>query len=207
MAAVAGGGADGERALSLLYDRYRSAVYGLALRVTCDGGAAEEVLQDTFWSLWRHAGSYEPGRVRFGTWLLRIARNRAITELRSRGARPALERARRVGSAGSCGGGGEREEVPAVEQADTAASPFEQTWQVHQRRVIGQALLALPPAQAQALELAYFAGLSHAQIAAAQGAPLSTVKMRLALALKQLAAHLEGSGLIADLPRAGHLAA
>ena len=202
MAAVARAGPDAEWALSLLYDRYRGAVYGLALRVTGSVPDAEEVLQDTFWNLWRHAGGYEPGRVRFATWLLRIAHNRAISELRRRGTRPPADR---IGSGGSGGSGSE--DVPAVEEADTAPSAFEQTWQAHLRQVLRQALLTLPPEQAHALELAYFGGLSHTQIAAAQGAPPSTVKTRLAMALKKLAVHLERSGLGAATPATAATAA
>ena len=199
MAAVAGGGPAAEWALSHLFDRYRGAVYGLALRVTGSAPDAEEVLQDTFWSLWRHAGRYEPGRVRFATWLLRIAHNRAVSELRRRGTRPPRDR---FGSGGASGGS-EETDMPVVEQADAAPSPFQQAWQAHLRQAIRQALLALPPEQAHALELAYFGGLTHTQIAAAQGAPPSTVKTRLALALKKLAVHLERSGLGAAAPADG----
>ena len=69
-------------------ERYAGAVYGLAVRMLGDESAAEEVLQEAFWRVWRYAGNYQPGRVRFVTWLLRIATNLAISEQRKRARRP-----------------------------------------------------------------------------------------------------------------------
>ena len=79
---------EAEAALAELYQRYAGAVYGLALRMLSDAPGAEEVLQETFWRLWRYAGNYQAGRVRFVTWLLRVATNLAISEQRKRARRP-----------------------------------------------------------------------------------------------------------------------
>ena len=105
-----------EAALAVLYERYAGAVYGLAVRMLGDAAAAEEVLQEAFWRVWRYAGNYEPGRVRFVTWLLRIATNLAISEQRKRARRPAHlvpdapGEPRRIG--GRAGHGGRRRSRP-----------------------------------------------------------------------------------------------
>src|SRR5262245_29672020 len=88
VARLAAQDAAAEAALAELYDRYSGAVYGLALRMLSERTVAEEVRQETFWRLWRFAARYEPGRVRFITWLLRVATNLAISEQRRRGRRP-----------------------------------------------------------------------------------------------------------------------
>ena len=79
-----------QAALETLYGRYAAAVHGLALRIVGDPGLAENLVQETFCRLWVHAGHYQPGRVRFATWLLRMARNLAISELRYAARRPRL---------------------------------------------------------------------------------------------------------------------
>jgi RNA polymerase sigma-70 factor (ECF subfamily) len=172
-----------QEALATLYDRYSAAVYGLVRRMLGDVGLAEEVLQETFWRLWQHAASYEPGRVRFATWLFRIASNLAIGEIRRAARRP-----RPVASSGS----GSDVSPPAALAALPDPDPDvpDQVWAGEQRRTIQAGLGTLPAEQRQALELAYFGGLSHAEIAAMQAAPLSTVKTRLALGLRKLATFL-----------------
>lgn len=181
-----------ERALAELYNRYSGAVHGLARRMLSDEGLAEEVLQETFWRVWRAADQYEPGRVRFGTWLLRITTNLAISERRRIARRPqmAVPRLLEDGS-----------DAPQVEAVDTAPDVPEQVWQAEQRRAVVAGLETLPQEQRQAVELAYFGGLSHSEIAACQGAPLSTVKTRLSLGLRKLADHLRSRRLdVRDAP-------
>ena len=174
-----------ERALDELYTRYSAAVFGLAKRMLRDERVAEEVLQETFWRVWRHADGYEAGRVRFATWLLRIAHNLAVSELRRESHRPRTHDPR-PGDERPSGGG--MLDVPDV--ADTAPDVPEQVWHSEQRRALAAGLAELPAEQRQAVELAYFGGLTHVEIAARQGAPLSTVKTRLALGLRKLEARL-----------------
>jgi RNA polymerase sigma-70 factor (ECF subfamily) len=179
-----------EAALGELYDRYSGAVYGLAMRMLSDAAVAEEVLQETFWRLWRFAGRYEPGRVRFVTWLLRVATNLAISEQRRRGRRP-----RTSPLAPPQTLGWEGEEHAPVDVADPDPDVSDQVWRAERQRAVSAGLATLPAVQRQAVELAYFGGLTHAEIAATQGAPLSTVKTRLALGLRKLAGFLNGQGV------------
>jgi RNA polymerase sigma-70 factor (ECF subfamily) len=179
-----------EAALAELYDRYSGAVYGLALRMLSEATVAEEVLQETFWRLWRFAGRYEPGRVRFITWLLRVATNLAISEQRRRGRRPRTSPLAPPQTL-DCEG-----EAPApVDVVDPDPDVPDQVWRAERQRAVTAGLATLPAVQRQAVELAYFGGKTHAEIAATQGAPLSTVKTRLALGLRKLADFLKGQGV------------
>jgi RNA polymerase sigma-70 factor (ECF subfamily) len=183
-----------EQALAILYDRYSAAVYGTGLRLLGDAGQAENLLQETFWRLWQHAGRYEPGRVRFATWLLRIATNYAISDLRRAARRP---RTTSWTVDLVDGDGTVREGVR--EPADPDGDVADLVWQTEQRRLLAAGLRTLPPQQRQAVELAYFGQLSHSKIAAVQGAPLSTVKTRLQLGLQKLSAFLAAHGVTASL--------
>ena len=153
-----------------IYDRYRAQAFGLALRVTRRPATAEEVTQDAFMSLWRAARNFDSSRGSLSTWLLSVVRYRGIDALRS-GARaernvglddPAAERLEVAG----------RTEA-LVEDRETALDT---------RRV----LTGLPDEQRKVVELAYFAGLTQAEIAAKTGIPLGTVKGRMRLALDKL---------------------
>lgn len=181
-----------QAALGVLYGRYSGAVYGLGLRMLGDAGQAEHLVQETFWRLWQHAGRYESGRVRLSTWLLRVARNRAISDLRAAACRPKLVRPTTVAASGEA----ETDELP-VDVGDPAADVPELVWQSERRRLVRAALDRLPPEQREAVELAYFGGLTHREIAAHQAAPASTVKTRLALGLRKLAGQLSAQGLSA----------
>jgi RNA polymerase sigma-70 factor, ECF subfamily len=174
-----------ERAMDELYARYSASVYGLARRMLRDERTAEEVLHDTFWRIWRHADSYQPGRVRFATWILRIAHNLAVSELRRDSRRPHLADPLAGGEAGTA------ESLSALlELPDSAPEVPDQVLRAERDRAIQAGLAALPKEQRQAVELAYLGGLTHVQIASRQGAPVSTVKTRLALGLRKLAGHL-----------------
>jgi RNA polymerase sigma-70 factor (ECF subfamily) len=165
-AAIAGGDSG---ALTEAYERYGRLVYSVAYRVTRDAGLAEECTQDAFVALWRRAGSYDSRRARLATWLLTVARNRAIDLVRQRkradaalppvDAEPALER----------------------DPADLAAA-------ADQAQRLAEAMAALPEPQLQTLQLAYFDGLTHPEIAERLGIPLGTVKGRIRLALDRLRA-------------------
>lgn len=166
-------------ALETLYDRYAGPSYSLALRILGDRGAAEEVVQDTFLAVWQRAGTYKPEYGRPSPWLLRIARNRAVDELRrrrsaGRGAQwVAQERWRTVEDAAD----------PSPEPAEAEARADRET---EIRTMIGGALRGLPKDQREVLELAYLRGLSQREISETTGIPLGTVKTRTRLALQKM---------------------
>ena len=153
-----------ENAMALLYDRYSSIVYSVALRVLGDTGAAEDVLQEVFMQLWRNPGVFDSSRGSLGAWLAVIARNRAIDALRKR--HPETDIADVIVSVEpDMAGDAERARV--------------------MEKVLG-ALGAMPLAQRSALEMAYFEGLTHTEIAAKTGEPLGTIKTRIRAGLLAL---------------------
>lgn len=158
-----------EVALGVLYDRYGGRVYSVAKRILQDDGAAEEILQDIFHQLWRNAAAFDSARGALGSWLLVMARNRSIDRLRRRA--PATEEV-----AASLPGPG-----LDIESAVAASELTER---------VREALRALPEAQREAMELAYFEGLTQSEIAKRTGDPLGTVKTRLRTALASLRAEL-----------------
>ena len=147
-----------------LYDRYSSIVYSIALRVLGDTGAAEDVLQEVFLQLWRNPGVFDSSRGNMAAWLAVIARNRAIDSLRKR--RPETDIAEVVVSV-EPDLAGDMERARAMEKI---------------RDVLGD----MPAAQRSALEMAYFEGLTHTEIAARTGEPLGTVKTRIRAGLLSL---------------------
>jgi len=161
-----------ERALAELYDRYGGAVYQLALRITRDPGAAQEISVDAFWQVWRQADRYDAHQGTLSGWLFTIARSRAIDRIRAASAVKRTER----------------------EEADPADRPGDQpetvTELAERRRLVRRALASLTPAQRTALELAYYEGLSHSEIAARLGEPLGTVKTRIRQAMITMRRHL-----------------
>ncbi|HXW14310.1 MAG TPA: sigma-70 family RNA polymerase sigma factor [Terriglobia bacterium] len=158
-----------EVALGLLYDRYGGRVYSVAKRILQDDGAAEEVLQDIFHQLWRGAGSFDTTRGSLAGWLLVMARNRSIDRLR---------RTPAVGEEIAANLHGSGLDI------ESAAARNELAERVR------AALQALPAAQREAMELAYFEGLTQSEIAKRTGDPLGTVKTRLRTALASLKAEL-----------------
>ncbi len=155
-----------EGALATLYDRYAGLVYSVVKRVLQDAEAAEEILQDIFYQLWRTASNFDSSRGTLAGWLLVTARNRAIDRLRrrNRGLTEGLEKA------------------PAIFSfhLENAVSQNEMMSRVR------AALAGLPQAQRVAMELAYFEGLTQSEIAQRTGEPLGTVKSRLRTALQAL---------------------
>jgi RNA polymerase sigma-70 factor (ECF subfamily) len=165
---LAGLAAGRTESLDLLYERYASMAYGIARRITDDDALAEDVVQDAFLGAWRSAERYVAGRGSVKTWLLSIVHHRAIDAIRRR--RPVSE-------------------LPEETEGARTPAPltFPDVWGEVAGRLdadaVRSALGALPPAQREALELAYFGGLSQAEIAARTGVPLGTVKSRVRLAL------------------------
>jgi len=175
-------------ALTLLYRRYAPVVYSLALRMLGNQQQAEEVVQDVFVKLWRQPQSYDASRGRFINWLLGVTHHRTIDELRSR-KRHQLHQVTEAEQAGSEG-------TPILaELPDQAPDLGEQAWLNVQRQAVRAALLALPPEQREALELAYFGGYTQSEIAAVLHQPLGTIKTRIRLGIQKLRALLEAQGL------------
>lgn len=162
-----------EGALGTLYDRYSPLLHSVVLRIVGDADDAEEVLEDAFWQAWRQAGRYEETRGGLSTWLVMIARSRALDRVRAR-RRLREERWDELPAA------------PADAADEAAASPFEAAGSDELRRLVGRAVADLPAEQRQTVELAYFRGMSQSEIAAATGQPLGTVKTRARLALQKL---------------------
>jgi len=152
-------------ALHELYERHKSMAYSIALRITGDPASAEDAVQDAFLGAWRNAGRYVTGRASVRTWLLTIVHRRAIDAVRRRRPDVSVELDETIGSALS---------VPDV--WDEVAAGLDRT-------TIANALRAISPVQREAIELAYFDGLTQAEIATRTNVPLGTVKSRLRLAL------------------------
>jgi RNA polymerase sigma-70 factor, ECF subfamily len=166
---VAGGD---ERAFSLLYDRYSAILFGLLLRILHSRTEAEDVLQEVFLQVWQQARSFDASRGRPFTWMVTLARSRAIDRLRSVASR---ERAAQRSV--------EEETMPVAwqeESSDDAVIRGERA------EVVRDALAELPEEQRQVLLLAYLEGMSQSEIAAARGQPLGTVKTRTRAGLKKL---------------------
>jgi RNA polymerase sigma-70 factor (ECF subfamily) len=158
--------------LSRLYDRHARAVYSLALRIVEDRAEAEDIVQDVFSQAWFQARRYDHARAPVAGWLLMMARSRAIDRLRSRRVRP-------DNSAAFDDHQFDAVVDPAPRQ-DLEAITAEQAGRVR------NALEALPPGQRRAIELAYYEGLTHTEIAERLGEPLGTVKTRIRLGMLRL---------------------
>jgi RNA polymerase sigma-70 factor, ECF subfamily len=156
-----------ERALAELYDRYGHAVYALALRITADSGAAEEISLDSFWQLWQQAERYDVAQGSLLNWLLTIARSRAIDRVRALGTR-------------------KRTQATDITEVNGVRPPEEIAELSERRHLVREALETLSPAQRTALSLAYYEGLSHSQIADRLQEPLGTVKTRIRQAMSVL---------------------
>ncbi len=165
-----------EAALNAFYDRYHRLVYSLALRVVGSTADAEDVVLDVFWQVWQQAGQYDRERGSVSTWLITIARSRAI------------DRRRRLKRDDTL------VQTVAVQHGDHAkplGDPQEDIFAAEQRRRVRAALDLLPEANRRALELAYYEGLSQSEVAAALDEPLGTVKTRIRTGLAHLRGHLQ----------------
>lgn len=177
----------GQRAaFSALYEATSAQLFGVVLRIHPDRAQAEEVLQEVYVNVWRAAASYEAARAQPMTWLSSIARNGAIDSLR-RG------RARGQGTSVSLTARpDDGEEGPAERLASDAPSPLELLQRAAEARAVTRCIDALSSEQKQCVALAYYQGLSHAEIADQLVEPLGTVKSwlrRALLALKDCLAH------------------
>ena len=149
-------------ALDVFYTRYNRLAFSFVLRIVGNREDAEDVLTDVFWQVWRQASRYDPSRGKPVAWLLTMARTRAVDRLRSRG-RMQIQ-----------SGGLEEQNDPPVAAAEP--DPFVLG---DIRKAVQEALQTLPEQQRTALEMAYFEGMSHTEIATALGHPLGTVKDRI----------------------------
>jgi len=172
LALVAAGQLD---ALQDLYDRYKTMAYSIALRITADASLAEDVVQDAFLGVWRNAGRYVDGRGSVKTWLLSIVHHRAVDAVRRR--RPTTELP-------------EREDVPPP--ALTVPDIWSDVAAGLDREEIAAAMATLSDVQREAIELAYWGGLTQVEIAERTGTPLGTVKSRVRLGLLALRRALVG---------------
>jgi RNA polymerase sigma-70 factor (ECF subfamily) len=165
-------------ALETLYERYASTVLGISLKIIGDQAMAEDVLQETFWRVWRHAATFQPKLGSFTSWLFRITRNLAIDMYRQRSARlPALDTIN---------------DVPEFEQVpDPNANVPEQAQSSLRHQQVRKALASLPAMQRQVIEMAYFFGMTRQEIAEATGEALGTIHTRARLGLQKLRLELE----------------
>lgn len=155
-----------ESALSALYDRYAGMLSSVLNRILRDAQAAEEILQDIFYQLWQTASSFDPSRGSLGGWLVVIARNRAISRLRKHNPAQGIEL-------------GENTVILPANLESTVARR-----ELMER--VRSALERLPQEQRAVVELAYFQGMTHSEIARSTGDPLGTVKTRLRTAVETL---------------------
>jgi RNA polymerase sigma-70 factor (ECF subfamily) len=159
-----------QSALAMLYDTTNRLIYSLILRVLGDVSSAEEVLVDVYTQVWRQAASYDANRGAPLAWMATIARSRAIDRLRS-------------------GWQDQRRKEPLDVLGDApanAASPEETTAAAERQRFVREALNLLTPEQREVIELAYYSGLSHSEIAEKLKQPLGTVKTRTRLGMMKL---------------------
>ncbi len=161
-------------ALEDLYDRYKTMAYSIAYRITNDATLAEDVVQDAFLGAWRNAARYVEGRGSVKTWLLSIVHHRAIDAIRRR--RPTTE-------------------LPEIDAGLPEALTLPDVWAEVSASLdsvtVREALVALSDVQREALELAYFGGLTQQEIAERTGTPLGTVKSRMRLGLLAMRRSLE----------------
>ena len=163
-------------AMASLFDHYSGIVYSVALRVLRDAGQAEDVMQDIFIQIWKKPGAFVSGRGSLGAWLAVVARNRAIDSLRRRRPTDSVE------------------DVVLASATDLGAEAERNALMEKVRVYMSQ----LPVEQRKSVELAYFEGMSHSEIAERTGDPLGTVKTRIRLALITLRKAMQGTGLPAQ---------
>ncbi|MEP6635588.1 MAG: sigma-70 family RNA polymerase sigma factor [Acidobacteriota bacterium] len=157
-----------EEALARLYDRYRLILFGLLVRILNSREEAEDTLQEVFLQVWRRAADFDEQRGRPFTWLVTLARSRAIDRLRALGARQRLA------------------DSAAQEVSPEASDAVADTLHAEQKEIVARALAGLPEEQRRTLRLAYFEGLTQSEIAAKLDTPLGTVKTRMRSGMMKL---------------------
>jgi len=161
-----------ESAIEVLYERYHRYAYSLAYRVLRDPVASEDIVQDAFLSIWRKASSYQAQNGSVQSWIQAIVRHRAIDKIRASAHREYQWTPLQA----------DNEQDPPGEQPDV----WEQAWQSEQHRIIREVMLQIPSEQRMVIELAYFGGLTHAEISEQCHIPLGTVKGRMRLGLQKM---------------------
>jgi RNA polymerase sigma-70 factor (ECF subfamily) len=164
-----------DRALAELYDRHGALVFSLAHAILGEAADAEETTADVFLQVWRAAATFDPSRASVAAWLTMVARSRALDRVRAR-----RRRERTIATAAALSSEGETVHGAAPAAADRATEAGEVGARV--RAVLRE----LPAVQRRCLELAYFEGLTHSEIAAAMGEPLGTVKTRIRAGMDKL---------------------
>jgi RNA polymerase sigma-70 factor, ECF subfamily len=167
-------------AFGIVFDRHGDAAFSLAYRMCGSRPRAEDIVQESFVSLWRRASRYDRVRGSVRSWVLSVVHNQAIDSFRSENVRAARE-LRDEGLA---------ERVPAAERTETEVERRDDAEHVR------SALLELPPEQLRVIELAYFGGFTHTQIADMLELPAGTVKGRMRLGLSKLRLSLSGAGVL-----------
>jgi RNA polymerase sigma-70 factor (ECF subfamily) len=165
------------RAFEAIYDRHGTAAFSLAYRIAGNRAAAEDIVQEAFLSIWRSSVRYSPERGNLRSWLLSVVHNRSIDALR----RSVVHTRRQVDAEGI------EERVPSAELTDA------QAFQRQEAQTVRSAMERLPAEQLKVVELAYFGGFTHSQIAEMLGMPLGTVKGRMRLALDKMRDGLGGA--------------
>jgi RNA polymerase sigma-70 factor (ECF subfamily) len=169
-----------QRAFAELYRLTSAHLYGVALRILRESGAAEEVLQESFVSVWNHAGSYVSSRSQPLTWLTSIVRNRCLDHLRRREVETiAID-----------------DDEHGMTVADEGPSPLEMLLSGADARAVRNCVEALETGQKQAVALAFYRGLTHSQLARHLKQPLGTVKSWVRRALERLKACLDAAGVV-----------
>lgn len=162
-----------QEAVAALYDRYSGIAYGLAFRITNDGTLAEDVVQEAFVSVWQQAGRFNPDRGQVRSWLLTIVHHKAVDAVR-----------RRTG----------RSERTLPEGPDefvaTQGRPAEIAEWAMEAAAVREAVKRIPEDQRRTVEMAYFEGITHVEIAERMGVPLGTVKSRLRIGLEKMREYL-----------------
>ena len=166
-----------EQALGAFYDRWSALVHSVVLRILRQRDDVEDTVEEVFWQAWRQAGRYEASRGAVQTWLLTIARSRALDRVRS------LKRLREDPLDGESG--------EMVAQLATEGDASMDAEAAERRGIVIAALAELPAEQREALELGYFGGLSQSEIAERLGQPLGTIKTRMRLAMQKLKGRLQ----------------
>lgn len=161
-----------QAALAELYDRYARVLYAVAFKILGTVEEAEEVVLDVFHQVWRTAGRYDATKGRVDAWLFMQIRSRSLDRLR------ALQRMARVAAASV--------DAAQIHARSLCSNPGEDMLILERRAFVLAALMQLPAQQRQVLELAYYKGLTHAEIAAVTGEPLGTIKTRIRLGLSKL---------------------
>ena len=171
-------------AFATLYERTSAHLYAVVLRINRDRAQAEDILQEVYVKVWGAASGFDAAQSQPLTWLSSIARNRAIDSLRRAQAQPQIQSAH----------GGDDEEPDVYDAlADDAPGPLEQLSQASDARALSRCMQALSASQRQSVALAFFDGLSHAEVAEQMRQPLGTVKSWVRRALMSLKGCLDGA--------------